>query len=315
MSKNWNELLMQDHEITERVFAAMEQALASEAGPSPVMVAKLHEYVRDYVDQCHNMKEEKHLFPLIEERGIPREGGPLAVMLQEHDKARSLLARLSPVAAAVGAGDASKMKEFRAVFDEYAGLLKQHFWKENDILYPMALRVMNPADHDTVVKGIEAVEASVGEGTRDRYYRLAAEIIEGGELKDLAYGLDPGVIGAMLNALPVELSFVDENDTVRYFSHEMSEKIFPRTRGAIGTKVQDCHPEKSLHMVNRILAEFKAGTREVAEFWIDMGGRKIHIRYWPVRDAKGKYLGCVETVQDVTAIQKLTGERRLLDAE
>ena len=68
-------------------------------------------------------------------------------------------------------------------------------------------------------------------------------------------------------------------------------------------------------MVEQILAEFRAGTRKVAEFWIDMGPRKIHIRYWPVRDDAGKYLGCLETVQDVTAIQKLTGQRRLLDAE
>jgi hypothetical protein len=77
--------------------------------------------------------------------------------------------------------------------------------------------------------------------------------------------------------------------------------------------VQNCHPPKSLHLVNQILADFKAGRRDVAEFWIDMNGRMVHIRYWPVRGSDGGYLGTLETVQDVTAIRQLSGERRLLD--
>jgi DUF438 domain-containing protein len=113
--------------------------------------------------------------------------------------------------------------------------------------------------------------------------------------------------------LPVELSFVDENDTVRYFSHEHGTKIFGRTRGVIGMTVQNCHPKKSVHMVNRILEDFKAGKREVAEFFIDMGEKKINIRYFPVRDPGGRYLGCLEVVQDVTHIRSLEGQRRLLD--
>jgi uncharacterized protein len=122
------------------------------------------------------------------------------------------------------------------------------------------------------------------------------------------------VLAAILNTLPVELSFVDAEDTVRYFSHEDQDKIFPRTRSAIGMKVQDCHPQKSLHVVNEILADFKAGRRKVAEFWIDFGPKKIHIRYFSVRGEAGRYLGCLEVVQDVTGIRALEGERRLLDA-
>ena len=106
---------------------------------------------------------------------------------------------------------------------------------------------------------------------------------------------------------------VDAEDTVRYFSHENHTKIFPRTRGAIGMKVQSCHPPKSIAQVNRILSDFKAGKRDVAEFWIDLQGMKVHIRYWPVRGSRGEYLGCLETVQDVTSIQSLRGQRRLLD--
>jgi len=164
-----------------------------------------------------------------------------------------------------------------------------------------------------VVDGIVALEASIGPGTRERYLRVADELAKSASLEDLSFGLDRDVLAAMLNALPVELSFIDADDTVRYFSHEKHDKIFARSRSAIGTKVQSCHPQKSLHMVNAILADFRAGKRNPAEFWIDLGGKKIHIRYFPVRNEAGAYLGCMEVVQDVTAIQKLTGQKRLLD--
>ena len=313
MTTSWRDLLLTDHETTERVFAAMEKAFAQPAGPSTGMVANLREYLVDYVDRCHNQKEERTVFPLLEAAGMPRQGGPLAVMLAEHAEAKQLVTALDAAARAYVGGDRGRLGELRATFDAYANLCKGHFWKENDILYPMALRLLPDDVQAGIVAGIEAVEAELGPDTRARYYRIAEEIIRGGELEDLSYALDRGVVAAMLNALPVEISFVDHEDRVRYFSHEHSEKIFPRTRGAIGANVRNCHPQKSVHLVEQILADFKAGKREVAEFWIDMGPRKIHIRYWPVRDTAGKYLGCMETVQDVTGIQKLTGQRRLLD--
>lgn len=313
MTIRWRELLTKDHEITERVLVVMQKAFVAEAGPPVAMVAGMLDYLSVYVDQCHNMKEEKALFPLIEKRGVPRQGGPLAVMLQEHEQARGLLARLAASASAVIAGNRGQLEALRAAFAEYASSLKDHFWKENDILYPLALQVMEEGDDQIVVEGIEKVESALGHDTRRRYYAVAADLIKAGELEDLSYGLERNVLAAILNSLPIELSFVDDNDTVRYFSHEHGDKIFGRTRGAIGTKVQHCHPQKSVHVVNQILAGFKAGKREVAEFWIDLGPRKIHIRYWPVRDTDGRYLGCLETVQDVSAIQKLVGQRRLLD--
>jgi hypothetical protein len=313
MSQRWDELLRRDHEVIERVFAAMEAGFARSGGPSEDQVGLLVEFLGGYADRCHNQKEEQHLFPLLEARGVPRHGGPLAVMLQEHERAQALLARLVPAGEAFARGDPSALAELRETFDEYAALCKDHYWKENDILYPLALRVLDDADAAAVVRGIEAVEASLGPDTRSRYYRMAESIIAQGELRDLSYGLDREVLAAILNTLPVELSFIDHEDRVRYFSHEHGAKIFGRTRGAIGTAVQNCHPPKSLHLVERILADFKAGGRDVAEFWIDMNGRKVHIRYWPVRGDDGRYLGTLETVQDVAAIQRLAGEQRLLD--
>jgi PAS domain S-box-containing protein len=312
MTQRWDELLKQDHEITERVFAAMETLFASAAGPSPEQVSLLVEYLLGYVERCHNQKEEQHLFPRLQEKGMPRDGGPLGVMLQEHARAQELLSQLVPLGAAFAAG-AGGLPELRAAFDDYAALCKDHFWKENDILYPLAQRLLSEQEAGEVVRGIEAVEASLGGDTRARYYRSARTLIEQAELRDLSFGLDRDVLAAILNTLPVELSFIDHEDRVRYFSHEHGEKIFGRTRGAIGMAVQNCHPPKSLHLVNQILADFKAGRRDVAEFWIEMNGRMVHIRYWPVRGDDGRYLGTLETVQDVSAIRALSGERRLLD--
>jgi DUF438 domain-containing protein len=314
MSRRWFELLMDDHETAERVIAAMEKAFGQAAGPDPATIAAGVEFFAGYVEPCHNQKEEQHLFPLIESLGIPREGGPLAVMLHEHDEQKgTLLPEFKRLGEAYAAGDKSVLPQLKRAFSSYTGLLKDHFWKENDILYPMAARLMSPEDEQQILDGIAAREAALGPGGRDRYYELARQVIEGSALKDLAFGVDRNVLAAMLNTLPIEISFVDAEDTVRYFSHEGKDKIFPRTRGAIGTNVRNCHPQKSLHKVEQILADFKAGARDVAEFWIDFRGMKVHIRYFAVRDPKGTYLGTLETVQDVTAIQKLEGQKTLME--
>jgi uncharacterized protein len=309
----WHELLMGDHEVTERVFEAFGNALAKDGGPGVRAVRLARTYFAEYVDGCHNKKEELHLFPLIEKRGIPRTGGPLAVMLNEHEQSKKLLGELVPKMKAYEDGDKSGLEELRKTFAEYSQLLKNHFWKENDILYPMARKVMTEEDGQTVVQGIEAVEASLGTDTRAKYYDIAKQVEVHGGIEALSKAVDPDVMAAILDSLPVELSFVDENDVVRYFSHEHHAKIFPRTRGVIGSTVQNCHPEKSVHLVNQILEDFKAGKRNEAEFWIEMGGKMIHIRYVPVRNADGDYLGCLETVQDVTHVRSLTGQKRLLD--
>jgi hypothetical protein len=119
-------------------------------------------------------------------------------------------------------------------------------------------------------------------------------------------------LGQMLTRLPVEISFVDTDDTVRFYS-EHPHRIFPRTPAVIGRKVADCHPQKSVDKVLQILDAFREGKKDEAMFWIDLGGRLIVIRYFAVRDSDGAYLGCLEASQDVTEIRGLEGERRLLD--
>lgn len=117
---------------------------------------------------------------------------------------------------------------------------------------------------------------------------------------------------AVLDSLPVDISFIDKEDRVKYFN-KAEGRIFVRTKAVIGRKVQLCHPQKSVHVVNKILEAFKTGKKDVAEFWINLNDRLILIRYFAVRDKNGKYLGTVEVTQDITDIKKIEGQKRLLD--
>jgi len=121
-------------------------------------------------------------------------------------------------------------------------------------------------------------------------------------------------VEAVLDSLPVDISFIDKEDRVKYFN-KAEGRIFVRTKAVIGRKVQLCHPQKSVHVVNKILEAFKTGKKDVAEFWISLNNRLILIRYFAVRDKNGKYLGTVEVTQDITDIKKIQGEKRLLDWE
>lgn len=116
----------------------------------------------------------------------------------------------------------------------------------------------------------------------------------------------------LLNTLPVDLTFVDAEDRVRYFS-EGKHRTFTRTKSVIGRRVQNCHPPQSVDVVEKILTSFKEGKRDSYDFWINYRGRMVYIRYLAVRDRDGKYLGTLEVTQDITDIKKLEGERRLID--
>jgi len=120
-------------------------------------------------------------------------------------------------------------------------------------------------------------------------------------------------LNLMLQFMPVDLTYVDENDLVVFYNRG-ENRVFPRSAGIIGREVKFCHPPKSLDPVLQILAEFKKGTQDTAEFWINFKAeKKIHIRYFAVRDKEGNYKGVIEMSQDITEILKIEGQKRLLD--
>lgn len=263
----------------------------------------------------HYKRKEYQLFPFLENKGF---SGPSQVMWAVHDEIRSKLKNLRP---ALSKKDPDEIKS-KAV--SVARDIMEMAAKEESILFPMALERLGNEDWIAIRKGEDAIgysftsppkgwasnekkSASTEEGNSDN---------TGGNGYDLLK-LSTGTVSveqldAILTSLPIDLSFVDENDNVRYYT-EGRERIFPRSPGIIGRNVEKCHPPKSVHIVKRILEDFKAGKKDSAEFWIQLGGKFIHIRYFPIRSREGKYLGTLEFSQDITDIRRLEGERRLLN--
>ena len=258
-------------------------------------------------------RKENLLFPFLEKHGV---SGPSSVMWGLHDDVRD---QMKAFRQALHEGQVGRAK---GLFGPLSTALEQMVYKEEHILYPTALKVLSAAEwlairdqsdeigYCLVRPGDEwqpAVEPSAVQET-GTHRSLESE---GLELDTGA--LTPDQINLLLAHLPMDVTFVDENDVVRYFSQGRKERIFTRTASIIGRKVQNCHPPSSVHVVTGLLDEFKRGARDVAEFWIPMGGKFVHIRYFALRDAEGKYRGTLEVSQDVAAIRALEGERRLLD--
>ncbi len=136
--------------------------------------------------------------------------------------------------------------------------------------------------------------------------------------KEMIGKLSEDVLQAVLETLPVEFSVVDENDRVLAWNKH-DTRIFRRPTGVVGKEIRNCHPKKSLAKVERIISEMKEGARDKARFWIDLPigpdkeMQKILIEYYALRNNEGKYLGCLEVSKNISDIQKITGEKRLLD--
>jgi PAS domain S-box-containing protein len=190
-----------------------------------------------------------------------------------------------------------------------------HFHKEGKVLFPTALEVIPEGEWASLRAEFDGIGYCCFTPPPPPATREPAPSQPG--LEEGVVELPTGSFSlkeleAVLNALPVDITFVDAQDRVRYFN-QAKDRIFVRSKSVIGRTVQNCHPPKSVHIVNRIVEDFKAGRRDVAEFWINLGGRLVYIRYFPVRTPEGKYLGTLEVTQDITNIKAIQGERRLLD--
>lgn len=143
---------------------------------------------------------------------------------------------------------------------------------------------------------------------------LADETISEGYIRMETGILSIQQLELMLNHLPVDITFIDKDDVVRYFSHG-KERIFTRTKAVIGRTVQNCHPPKSVHVVEQLLYDFKSGAKDCEDFWIQFKGNYIYIRYFAVRDENGTYMGTLEFTQNIKPIQDIEGEKRILSLE
>jgi len=262
------------------------------------------------VDRHYALKENA-IFPHLEAHGFM---GPSQVMWGKHNDVRQLL-RDAEKAASAGAGaiEAARADVFATLAEEVGGMI----FKEENILFPACTEKLEPAEWVKVLEsfreiGLPYAEPGASDAALGELAALKAEAVESGVIALPSGRVSPTELAAMLDVLPVDISFVGADDTVRYFN-QTRDRIFPRAVSVVGRNVRNCHPPQSVGKVVEILDSFREGRRDHADFWIDLHGRLVWIRYFAVRDPFGKYLGCLEVSQDLTEARSLTGERRLLD--
>ncbi len=283
------------------------------------------EDIKDYINKLkanfnnlmdvdkHYKRKEHLLFPFLEKNNIT---GPPKVMWGKDDEIREYLKASYD---ALNISENITLDELKTTIDI---LLKpaiksvaDMIMKEEDILLPMSMDVLSEQDWYEIHRA-----------TPDIGFCLYDPKVEwkpsGIEIKDdfsqtdglihLSTGnLEPQQLIAILKHLPFELTFVDSNDKVRFFSFG-KHKVFERNRAIIGRDVRLCHPPSSVHIVNKILDDFKSGRANEAPFWINFGGKFVYIVYYAVRNENGDYLGTLEVVQDASIVRRLQGEKRIL---
>lgn len=261
--------------------------------------------------ELHYIRKENQLFPFLESVGFT---GPSKVMWGKHDEIRTMFREIEEL---FQQGDITIL---RSRTRELIKALKNMVFMEEKILFPTSLRKLPARAWSDIRKG----EASIGycwiepgnlwdvNLLKDSDTKSEPDIDRNDKIPLDTGELTPFQINLLLKNLPFDVTYVDENDKVAYYT-EGKERIFPRSPGIIGRDVSNCHPPKSVHVVEKIVEALKKGEKEQAEFWIQMNGMFIHIRYFPLFDDKGNYKGIIEVSQEVAGIRSLEGERRLLD--
>lgn len=254
-------------------------------------------------------RKENQLFPYLEKYGW---NGPSQGMWSFHDSNRDIIRAIRKSI------EEKNLSQIAEHIPRLIGELQRMMLVEEQHLLPYAFELLKEEDWKVMLKGEDEIGYAFGvcPGAFDN-----EETIPTSEEKPSFYSLkmDEGLmtlqqINLMLRFLPVDLTYVDEQDRVIFYNRG-EERVFPRSPAVIGREVRFCHPPKSVGTVLKILDEFKKGTKDEAEFWIDYRGKKIHIRYFAIRDQLKNYRGVIEVSQDITHIQTLTGEQRLLSWE
>jgi DUF438 domain-containing protein len=293
--------------------AAIER-LPDEADPSAELLVWRQAY-NDLMDiEKHYQRKEHALFPYLERYGIT---GPSKVMWAKDDEVRRYLKDLGAALQERGT-TAGEWKLVAATLGQAVlSAVEEMIYKEENILLPMCLDTFTEDDWAEIWAASPRYGWCLVE-PRSGYQPPESKLREAAHLPaDKGVQLPTGTLTVqqllgIFTTLPVDLTFVDAEDRVAFFS-EGPDRIFSRSRAILGRKVQHCHPPKSVDVVERILADFREGRQSVAEFWITFQGKFVHIRYFAVRDERGEYLGTLEVTQDLTRLRKLEGERRLLE--
>ncbi|NMB25672.1 MAG: DUF438 domain-containing protein [Firmicutes bacterium] len=264
----------------------------------------------------HYSRKENILFPYLEKHGIT---GPPSVMWSTHDDIRYNLKQIGVLLQQKASVSRSDLADkIQSLVLPTLKTIEDMIYKEESILFPMSMETLSEDEWQAVADQSDDIGYTlVAPKTKWEPVRSEALPTAPTELPTEHLQLATGVlkleeIELILNHLPIDITFVDKDNVVRYFS-QGAERIFARTKAIIGRKVENCHPPESVHVVTEIIEDFRMGKRDTADFWINLKGQLVYIRYFAVRDDEGQYVGVVEVTQNITPLQALQGEKRLLD--
>lgn len=261
----------------------------------------------------HYRRKEKLLLPVLASHGV---ASPSQLMPAKDNEILALLLRAAALFR-TSADAAVPRAELIAAVEQSLAAVEQMIEREDDILLPVAFDTLSADEWAGIWRSSPALGWCLIEPGRSYAPALVAKPQASaglGPIELSAGRLTVAQLRALLCTLPIDLTFVDDDDRVAFFN-EGGLRLFSRTQEILGRKVQFCHPVGSIDLVDKILTEFRSGARDVAEFWIQMGEKFVHIRFFAVRDENKRYLGALECVQDIAPLRKLEGNRRLLDED
>ncbi|SNS25383.1 hypothetical protein SAMN05446037_1006240 [Anaerovirgula multivorans] len=261
----------------------------------------------------HYSRKENLLFPYLEKYGIT---APPKVMWGVDDEIRNEIKAVKGLLHKFSDNKDEIVDKCKVVLEK----IKEMIFKEESILFPMALDTLTEDEWFNIMRESDEIGHCLvepeGIWVPDRVDIAKEEEEDGNQIANGYIKFETGILTAkeistIFNNLPFDITFIDENDVVKYFSHG-KERIFARTKSVIGRTVQNCHPPGSVHIVEKMLEDFKSGAKDHEDFWIKMGNMFIYIRYFAVKDKEGQYMGTIEVTQNIKPIQELDGEKRLL---
>lgn len=278
-------------------------------------ILKLRELFNSLFDvDKHYRKKEYLLFPFLENQGIT---GPPKIMWGKHDEIRELIkGSIELLQTPSITRDELIASSEIILFPAIKGVVDMTK-KEEEILFPMALDKLTESDWYEISKQSLQIGYCLYDPQKDWKPALVQEatvneLNKTGQNIQLPSGsFTVEELLAIMNTLPIDMTFVDRDDKVKYFS-QGKERIFQRNRAILNRDVRHCHPPASAHIVNKIVEDFKSGKEDQAPFWINTGDKMIHIAYFALRNEKGEYLGTLEVSHDVSGYRKLEGDQRIL---
>ncbi|SCN33690.1 DUF438 domain-containing protein [Bacillus wiedmannii] len=255
----------------------------------------------------HYSRKENLLFPYLEKYGIY---GPTQVMWGIDDVIRNAIKDVKQALTNYNGDKKTILDGIYFVIREITEMI----FKEENILFPMALQTLTEDEWIKIAHESDGIGYCLSDPAG--VWKPERKAIQEQAISEGFIRLETGILSLkqlelMLNHLPVDITYIDQDDVVRYFSHG-KERIFARTKAVIGRTVQNCHPPKSVHVVEKLLEDFKSGNKDCEDFWIKFKDKYVYIRYFAIRSENGEYMGTLEFTQNINPIQEIQGEKRIL---